>query len=229
MMSGALLSLLLASIAFVGSHFAMSHPLRAPMMRSLGEAGFRIAYSLVSAITLGWMIWAFIATQSRAPLLPWGYGALEWVLASVLSLIALVLVVGSASPANPAMGLPGAEEAARAEPVGVFALTRHPMMWGFALWALGHVVAAPTARTLIVSTAIAILALGGSAAQDAKKRRQMGEAWAGWERRTSFAPRFGRIGAIRPTTWLIGAVLWLLASAAHGWLGGMAAGVWRWV
>ena len=228
MTSAALASLLAASIAFVGTHFAMSHPLRAPMVRSLGETGFQIVYSLVSVATLGWMIAAFLATESRVPVLPWGYGTVEWIATSVLSLLALVLVVGSAGPANPAMGLPGAEDAARAKPAGVFALTRHPMMWGFALWAASHVVAAPTARTLIVSTAIAVLALVGSATQDAKKRRQMGEAWLAWEQRTSFAPRFGRMAAIRPTTWLFGAVLWLLASAAHGWFGGMEAGVWRW-
>ena len=43
-----LLSLVAASTAFVGSHFALSHPLRAPLVGALGEAGFRVLYSLVA-------------------------------------------------------------------------------------------------------------------------------------------------------------------------------------
>lgn len=38
-----LISLIAASIAFVGTHFAMSHPLRASMVRLLGDGGFMIA------------------------------------------------------------------------------------------------------------------------------------------------------------------------------------------
>ena len=53
-----LASLIAASIAFVGTHFAMSHPLRAPMVGVLGAGGFMIAYSLVSAATMAWMYFA---------------------------------------------------------------------------------------------------------------------------------------------------------------------------
>ena len=40
--------LILATAAFVGSHFWMSHALRANMVRRFGEGGFAIIYSLVS-------------------------------------------------------------------------------------------------------------------------------------------------------------------------------------
>lgn len=58
-MDPALTSLLAASIAFVGGHFVMSHPLRAPMVRIFGEKGFLVLYSLVSLATFAWMILAF--------------------------------------------------------------------------------------------------------------------------------------------------------------------------
>ena len=61
-----LISLIAASIAFVGTHFAMSHPLRALMVRLLGDGGFMIAYSLVSAATMAWMYFAFVATPAGA-------------------------------------------------------------------------------------------------------------------------------------------------------------------
>ena len=38
-----LISLIAASIAFVGTHFAMSHPLRASMVRLLGDGGFMMS------------------------------------------------------------------------------------------------------------------------------------------------------------------------------------------
>ena len=36
-------------LAFVGTHFLMSHPLRSPMVSALGERGFAGVYSLVVA------------------------------------------------------------------------------------------------------------------------------------------------------------------------------------
>ena len=48
--------LTLASATFVGTHFLMSHPLRAPLIARLGEKGFAGIYSLVALITFGWMI-----------------------------------------------------------------------------------------------------------------------------------------------------------------------------
>lgn len=38
--------LLIAATAFVGTHFLMSHPLRAPLVSRLGEKGFLGLYSL---------------------------------------------------------------------------------------------------------------------------------------------------------------------------------------
>ena len=76
-----LIPVALATTAFVGSHLALSHPLRRPVVDAVGERGFMLAYPLVR---------------------------------------------------NPAM--PNAS-AAPAVATGVFAITRHPMMWSFALWA----------------------------------------------------------------------------------------------
>ena len=56
-----MINLLVALAAFVGTHFLMSHPLRAAMARALGAAGFMGIYSLVSLATFGWAIMAFRA------------------------------------------------------------------------------------------------------------------------------------------------------------------------
>ena len=57
-------SLALATLAFVGTHLAMSHPLRPALVARLGERGFLGAYSLISFVTLGWMIFAWRGTDA---------------------------------------------------------------------------------------------------------------------------------------------------------------------
>ena len=127
---------LIAASAFVGTHFLMSHPLRAPLVSRLGEKGFLGLYSLVAAITLIWMIVAYRA----APVTPmlWPVGDLPWALATLIMLIASILLLGSlvGNPAMPnpdgAMAVP-AEAAANdaaapvsAEEAGVVAWLREP-------------------------------------------------------------------------------------------------------
>lgn len=218
-----LISLIAASIAFVATHFAMSHPLRASMVRLLGDGGFMIAYSLVSAATMAWMYFAFVATPAGAPL--WGgYGDGVWIVASIITLLALVLFAGSLI-GNPALPAPGAEKAALQAPSGVFKVTRHPMMWGFGLWAFAHLIAAPTLRTVVVALAIGVLALVGARLQDRKKELLMGDAWRQWEAKTSYWPRLGRIFSVGIVPWIGGIAIWLGAT----WWHTMDAGVWRWV
>ena len=229
------MSLLVATgFLFVGTHFALSHPLRDGLAGRLGERGFLIVYSIVAIATFAMMVQAFRGLPPEPPL--WTVDDPLWILASLLVLFASILFMGSLI-GNPALPAPGAAATAQAAPRGVFAITRHPMMWGFALWALAHVLAMPTQAQIALSAIIAFLALVGSAGQDAKKARLMGDAWRHWVARTSFLPFARQIDGTTP--WgdtiprghalLGGVVLWLVATWAHGALGFVAAGIWRWV
>jgi len=223
-MSTALVELVAANIAFVGTHFAMSHPLRTPLVRMLGDIGFQIAYSLVSIATLAWV---YLAFKAAPPVDLPGSGEIGWVIATLLTLPAMVLFAGSLI-GNPALPSPAAAEQARAEPKGSMRVTRHPMMWGFALWALSHIVLFWSMRTMIVAIAIGFLALVGARMQDRKKRQQMGEAWADWEGKTSYWPRWGQLLNVGPLPWAIGLILFVFLSWLHQPLGGISAGIWRW-
>ena len=222
-------ALLLAAVAFVGTHFALSHPWRAPLIERLGAGLFALVYSLIAIATLIWLVLAWRAMPPVAPwwVLPeWG-----WAVASLVMLAASVLFAGSLV-GNPALPQPNAGALAQRSPRGVFAITRHPMMWSFALWALVHVAVWPTAADAVLTAAIGVLALGGAAGQDARKRREMGAPWMEWQRRTGFVPfaavAEGRVaaGAAMPgaVAWIGGAALWLAATWAHPQL----VGVWRW-
>ena len=223
-MDGATIELIAANVAFVGTHFAMSHPLRAPMVTALGNAGFQIVYSLVSAATLAWVYFAF--TDAPASDLP-GSGEMGWIIATLLTLPAMVLFAGSLF-GNPALPVPGAERQALAEPKGVFRITRHPMMWGFGLWAIAHITLFWSWRTIITAAAIGILALVGARLQDRKKEVLMGEAWAEWESKTSYWPRLGGFAAAGALPWALGLVLFVFLTWLHMPLGNIPAGIWRW-
>ena len=213
----------LAALAFVGSHFALSHPLRAPLIRRLGAKGFLGVYSLVAFATLGWMIWAAYKVPRGAP--AWDPGPASWIVATLLVWLGSILFAGSHKN-NPA--LPHPDEAMKpvGEPWAVFRLTRHPMMWGFGLWAIAHAIVNPTPAGLILSEAIGVLALVGAALQDQKKKRLYGPTWTEWAAKTSFLP-FGR-GLAYPGTMatVAGTLLFLVASWAHGALGYRPAGFW---
>lgn len=226
-MDSALLRLIAAAAAFVGTHFALSHPLRAPLIRRLGQGGFAGFYSLTALGTMIWMVLAFRAVPSALPL--WdGWASAPWIAATGLMLIASVLLVGSFS-GNPALPSPGAAAAAARGPHGVFHVTRHPMMWSFALWSVSHILIRPTPRVIVLSLAVGILALVGAHLQDRKKRVLMGAAWVQWQSQTSYWPNLGALTKAGLVPWLGGTALWLGATWAHGWLIAMPAGVWRWL
>ena len=224
-MDGAIITLIAANVAFVGSHFAMSHPLRAPLVKALGAGGFQIAYTVVSFATLAGVYFAFIAAPPAD--LP-GSGEAGWIAATIITLPAMILLAGSFI-GNPALPTPMAEAQARAEPGGVFTVTRHPMMWAIGLWAASHLILFWSTRTLVTALAMGILALVGARFQDAKKEALMGAAWAQWESKTSYWPRLGRLLSVGAVPLVAGTALWLAGSYIHLWRAGIPAGVFRWI
>ncbi|MFL6763342.1 MAG: NnrU family protein [Sphingomicrobium sp.] len=113
----------------------------------------------------------------------------------------------------------------RGGPRGVLAITRHPMMWSFAIWAAVHLALLAMPKAIVFDGAIILLALAGAAAQDRKKSSMMGEAWHEWTAQTAFVP-FTR-GVAYPGTiaFVGGSLLFVIATWAHP----VPAGIWRWI
>ena len=212
--------LFLSAIAFVGLHFLLSHPLRATFAGKLGERGFQGLYSVQALLTFGLMIY-FYGKIGREPQV-WTAPEWAWAIAALVMWLGAILFVGSFL-GNPA--LPGARLERGAEPSGVFAITRHPMMWGFATWAAVHLAVIGTAKAMVFDGAILFLAIVGSVGQDSKKAKLMGERFHEWAARTAFVP-FGR-GIAWPgkTAFAGGTLLFLVAT----WLHPMPVGTWRWI
>lgn len=213
------MGLLLSAILFVGLHFLLSHPLRRPLVRALGEGPFRGIYSLLALVTFAAMIYFYRKCGREPPL--WDAAQTGWIAGTLLMWLAAILFVGSFI-GNPALV---AARGPRAGPRGVLAITRHPMMWSFAIWAAVHLALLAMPKAIVFDGAIILLALAGAAAQDRKKSSMMGEAWHEWTTQTAFVP-FTR-GLAYPGTiaFVGGTLLFLIATWAHP----VPAGIWRWI
>jgi len=185
-----LLLLVIAVSLFVGGHELLSHPLRVPLIKAVGEKGFMALYSVVA---LGSLFWAVELWKAVPPDRLWVLPGWVSPLASVLMLLAFILFVGSVATPNPALmggGVPG-------KPGGVQAITRHPMMWAFAIWALVHMAFSADSRTLVLAGGILVLALFGSAMQDRKKMAN-NLGYTAHVRATSFVPFARQVGGAAP-------------------------------
>ena len=214
------MGLFLSCIAFVGLHFLLSHPLRRPLVRSLGERAFQGVYSLLALLTFGAMIY-FYRVIGREPERLWDAGDAGWIGGTILMWFASILFVGSFVK-NPA--LVGARGPVGG-PSGVFRITRHPMMWAFAIWAAVHLTILAAPKALVFDGAIIILALAGAFGQDRKKARQFGENWHDWTAQTAFVPFTKGVGNPGAVALVGGTLLFLLAT----WVHPIPAGFWRWL
>ncbi|MGD8327214.1 MAG: NnrU family protein [Sphingomonadales bacterium] len=228
-MTGEIIHLVFALILLVGGHFLMSHPLRSPLVKAMGETIFRLIYSLVAGLGL---VWTIIAYRAAPQIELWPQLECLRPAVNLVMLAASILMAGSFVTSNPYTKLYASSPGNVPKVSGVFAITRHPLMWAFALWALSHLVLNGDLATLILTASVAVLALVGAHFQDAKLVEKHGVHWQGFEQATSYWPfvalfkgqqRWTSIG-IWPV--ITGFGLYIILLAAHLWLGGVSAGPW---
>ena len=183
--------LIVASLAFLATHYVASTPLRGVLVKTMGKA-YLGAYTLIAFATLGWMIWAFY----HAPFVNLWYAVALRPVPLVVMPFALIFIVCALGTPNPTLvgkeGLLKAKEPAR----GILRITRHPLMWGFALWALSHIVARGDAAAVVFFGTFAVLAVSGAWLIDRRKALAHGEEWRRFAAVTSNVP-FGAIGGGR--------------------------------
>lgn len=174
--------LALACAAFLVTHFVPSTPLRAPLIRVLGQWPYTGVYSLVAFAVIGWMGWAY----ARAPIEPLWQGV-RWLPAVVMP-ISLVLLAGGLFANNPT--IVGMYRLLKdAEPArGMIRVTRHPVMWSFLIWALAHILARGDLKSLLFFGTFAVVAGVGTLLMDMRKAKSLGDNWARFAAVTSNLP-----------------------------------------
>ena len=217
--------LALATGLFVLSHVGISStPLRPWLKGRLGEGPYLGLYSLLSAVLIVWIVLAWRA----APNVPLWEAAMFWRhLPYGVMAICCILLVGGLTAPNPSMaGRPGDPGW---QPRGIFAVTRHPMMWAIGLWALVHIGANGNVASVLLFGSMAVLALGGTLLIDRRKAREDAPAWQAVKTQTSNLPLLallqGRARLRDGRRWTVavlgGAVLYLLLLFLHPYIAGV--------
>lgn len=197
-MSPPLLHLALAAGSWALLHIVLAgSPLRRVIAGKIGEEGFLGLFSLLSLVGLVALVWTYrLAAVPGVDFDLWLPSRAMLALPLVVMPVALILLVCSVTVANPT-SVGGEKLLARDEPArGILRVTRHPMLWSFALWGLVHLLANGDAAALILFAAIAVPALLGMASIDRKRARRDPQGWARFAAVTSVVP-FAAIAAGR--------------------------------
>ncbi|HSU06670.1 MAG TPA: NnrU family protein [Acetobacteraceae bacterium] len=184
--------LIAAAIVWIVLHIGVAGTrLRGMIVRRIGENGFRAAFALASVVVLIWLILSFrnAGTVRLWVVPPWVLGVLIFAM-----LVASLLFVGSVTTPNPTM-VRG--ERFGTEPVrGMQRITRHPMLWSFAIWAAVHMIGNGDTAALVFFGAFLVAALAGMPSIDAKLAHRAPATWSVLSRSTSIMP-FGAIAMQR--------------------------------
>lgn len=184
-MTGTTDHVLYAAILFVGIHVLSSTPLRAVVVRRLGEAAFQGLFSLLSIAAFAWMLLAYGA----APFEPlWSPPPWTGWLTFLFMLPACFFTVAALTSRNPSMAGRARELRDPNPATGILTITRHPLFWGFAFFAVGHLLANGDRASVWLFGTIALLALAGMPLQDRKKEELAGADWGPFAMRTSALP-----------------------------------------
>lgn len=161
----------LSLLAFLAAHLVPTRPaVRRQLVGILGRRGYLAGYSVLSASLLAWVVVAAV----RAPYVPlwvpprWSY----LVPVAVMPLALAMIGAGLAAPNPLSVTLRGVQ--AGSESPGLAGM-RHPVMWGFALWALSHIPPNGDLVAFVMFVGFALFAFGGMKMLDRRRRCELGE------------------------------------------------------
>lgn len=188
-----MISLALAAFCFAAIHLLVSGTrLRDVLVLRMGERIYQGLFSLVSAVVLAWLIVAY--SKVREPQVT---ALIQYrLLAAALMFIAFSFIVLGLLARSPT--IVGSEKVLEQEDSarGIHRITRHPFLWGVALWAAVHLAFNTSLPHALFFGTFLLVALAGTVSIDQKRARRFGGLWERYTRRTSNVP-FGAIVAGR--------------------------------
>jgi len=161
-----------AMTAFLVAHLIpASRGLRARLILLMGRTAYLAVYSLLSLALLGWLI---VAAQRAETVWLWDPAPWQWHVPFIAMPMATFLLVAGLLSANPlSISLRGGTE-----PGPITAVTRHPVLWAFLIWAAAHIPPNGTVVALLLFGAMALFSLLGFVLLDLKARKRLGpERW----------------------------------------------------
>lgn len=222
--------LIAAAAFFVLLHLLVSGTaLRAGIVKVIGEGAYMGLFSLASLGGIVWLSMSYGDARGSGEVF-WGASTGARHGAILLMLISLLLVVPGLTTPNPtsvkqegALNRPDAVK-------GMLRITRHPFLWGVAIWGLAHLLVNGDTPSFILFGAMLALAVFGTASIDAKRKKALGPSWDAFAAQTSNLPfaailsgkqplKLGEIGWWRI---LLGVAVWGGLLFAHPFLFGVS-------
>lgn len=186
-------NLIEAAFVFLAIHLLVSGTrLRDAIVATIGERVYQGLFALASLGAITWMCIAFNAADAST------YNRLLYDaghfrdLGILVIFIAFALIVPGVTRRSPTSV--GGEGVTKID--GVLRITRHPFLWGVAIWSGFHMIATGTLASLIFFATFFVLALLGTHAIDIKMQRKRPREWQAISAQTSNLP-FGAIAAGR--------------------------------
>lgn len=228
-----MVSLVAAATFFVLIHLLVSGTrVRDALVAKIGQGPYMGVFSLASIAGLVWMGMAYgRARGTPVDVIFWEVTPLTRHIQLGITLLAFLLVVPGLTTPNPTSvrqeGVLNRPDAVK----GMLRITRHPFLWGVALWAAGHLLVNGNLASLILFGSLLALAIFGTASIDAKRKRALGETWDGFAAQTANLP-FAAIAAGRQSLklgeigwWRIGlaVVIWAALAWGHPYIFGVRA------
>jgi len=184
---------ILAFALFFLSHIIPVRPtIREWLIRHIGKALYLAAYSVLSIILFVWLIVAV----GRAPYLPlWQFAPWQkWIPNLAMPFVCLLLAFGIAAP-NPLSIASRNDESFDPDRPGIAGVTRHPVLWAGALWAIAHAVPNGDLAHVLLFGLFGAFSIVGMLAIDARNQRVLGAAnWRRLSHRTSQFPLAALVG-----------------------------------
>lgn len=188
-MPGLSSDLFAATLAFVLGHFLLSsQALRRPLTERLGERGFRGFYVVFVLAAFVWMLISYGHAFFVPVWLPPDWT--RWIPILVMPFASILAVGGLTQPSPTLVGGEATldPEAPLSPARGFLSITRHPFLWGAALWALSHLAANGDAASMVMMGGILVLSLGGMAHIDHRRAQTLGSTWGPIALTTSLVP-----------------------------------------
>jgi uncharacterized membrane protein len=207
--------LALAALVFAVMHILPATRARKWVIKTVGDPVYMGLFSLASILGLAWMIAAYRTAPASVPLYE-AAPALKWFTVAAMLLPFIFLVTGTTTR-NPSSILGTGALKTLHRWKDIFAITRHPIMWGVAIWAGLHLLNRPDATSALFFGTLGLLAIVGSWCQEIRKREQYGDAWKSFTKQTSFIP-FAGIFSGKATLDLKELGVWRISAAAGFWL-----------
>jgi uncharacterized membrane protein len=228
-----MLNLAAAALTFFALHRIVSGSrARDHIVAVLGETPFRRVFALASLACLLWLWIGFLSARAS----PWNEAIFTphvtlVILQIPLQLLASLLIIAGVTTRNPTIAGMGAAVSNRGIVRGALRISRHPFLWGIALFAVGHMLVVPSVAAWGLFGTLLVLALTGTLSIDAKRHRAFGHDWKAFATATSNVPfqaivtghqhlKLGEIGWWRP---LAAVTLYALLVLAHPYLFGVSA------